>query len=494
MTDLHGLRLAVLGAISWPAPPAGYGPWEQMAFNVADGMRRRGFDVTLFAAGDSHFEGKLVSAVPVGLNEDPALNGEVFGALHIAELFRRAADFDLINNHFDWRPLTYALATQAPPMVTTVHGFSSPQILAAYYAGAERSFYCSISNADRDPGLEYLATTYNGIDPAQFPFGERPGEYLCFLGRFHPEKGTHLAIEIAKRAGVRLKIAAIPQDEVYFREQVEPHIDGDRVQFLGAVEREARNELLVNALALVHMTTRPERFGLTTIEAMACGTPVLGANMGSIPEIVVDGVTGFLCDSVNDAVAKDRAARRARPPRLPSHVEEKFSLERMIDRYLAAYARALELRNAAAAERGAVTRAPPRLVGSPDGLHRNRPQTHEPAFRMRRQERDYSGRSLFEKLGILAGHHVALVGRHDEDFTIALNERLAKGASQALRTQYDVIFLRIDSVRDLARIARARPHLKSSGFLWVFHPKGRGASPADARSARSRHCRRPGRQ
>jgi glycosyltransferase involved in cell wall biosynthesis len=337
------LRLAVLAAISWPAPPPGYGPWEQVAFNVADGMRRRGLDVTLFAAGDSRFEGKLVSVVPVGLNEDPALNGEVFSALHIGELFRRAHEFDLIHNHFDWKPLTYALASETPPMLTTIHGFSSPQILAAYYAGARRSFYCSISNSDRDPGLDYLATTYNGIDPAEFTFSDRPGEYLCFLGRFHPEKGTHLAIEIAKRAGVRLKIAAIPQDEAYFRDMVAPQIDGDRVIFLGAVEREARNELLSNALALVAMTTRPERFGLTLVEAMACGTPVLGARMGSIPEIVVDGVTGFLCDNVDEAVAKvpllsalDRAACRAR-------VEGEFSIERMIDRYMGAYARALEL-------------------------------------------------------------------------------------------------------------------------------------------------------
>ncbi len=342
--ELRGLRLAVLGAISWPAPPPGYGPWEQIAFNVADGMRRRGLDVTLFATGNSSFEGKLVSVVPVGLNEDPALDGEVFTALHIGELFRRANEFDLINNHLDWKPLTYALATEAPPLVTTIHGFSRPQILAAYYAGAQRSFYCSISNADRDPGLDYLATTYNGIDPAQFTFQERPGEYLCFLGRFHPEKGTHLAIEIAKRAGIPLKIAAIPHDESYFRECVAPHIDGDRVQFLGAVEREARNELLSGALALVHMTTRPERFGLTTIEAMACGTPVLGARMGSMPEIVVDGVTGVLCQSVDEAVAKvpllsglDRRACRAR-------VDKEFSIERMIDRYLDAYVQALTLR------------------------------------------------------------------------------------------------------------------------------------------------------
>jgi glycosyltransferase involved in cell wall biosynthesis len=342
--ELQGLRVGILAAISWPAPPPGYGPWEQVAFNIADGMRRRGLDVTLFAAGDSHFDGKLVSVVPVGLNEDPALNGDVFTALHIGECFRRAGEFDLIHNNLDWKPLTYALASETPPLLTTVHGFSSPQILAAYYAGAARSFYCSISNADRDPGLDYLATTYNGIDPAEFTFADKPGDYLCFLGRLHPEKGTHLAIEIARRAGVRLKIAAIPQDDAYLRELVAPQIDGDRVQFLGAVEREARNELLSGALGLVHMTTRPERFGLTTIEAMACGTPVLAARMGSLPEIVVDGVTGFLCDDVEDAAEKvprlaglDRRACRA-------HVEQKFSVERMIDRYLDAYAQALELR------------------------------------------------------------------------------------------------------------------------------------------------------
>ena len=278
--DLTGLRLAVLGSISWPSPPPGYGPWEQIAFSVADGMRRRGLDVTLFATGNSQFDGKLASVVPVGLNEDPALDGEVFTALHIAQLFARAGEFDLIHNNLDWKPLTYALATDSPPLLTTNHGFSSPQILAAYYAGAKRSFYCSISDADRDPGLEYLATTYNGIDPSQFTFSDKPGAYLCFLGRFHPEIGAHLAIELARRSGVRLKMAAIPQDETYFREQIAPHIDGDRVQFLGAVERDARNELLSRALALVHMTTRPERFGMTLIEAMACGTPVLGARMG----------------------------------------------------------------------------------------------------------------------------------------------------------------------------------------------------------------------
>jgi glycosyltransferase involved in cell wall biosynthesis len=339
--DLAGLRLAVLAPISWPVPPPGYGPWEQVAYDIAEGMQRRGLDVTLFAPGNSRTSARLASVVSVGVNEDPALNGDVYGALHTAALFARANDFDLIHNNFDWKPMTYALATPTPPLVTTIHGFSAPPILAAYYACAHRSFFCSISDADRDPGLAYLATTYNGIDPDRFTFCETPGDYLLFLARFHEEKGAHLAIEVAKRAGVRLVMAAIPQDERYFDEMVKPHIDGDRVQFVGHVAGAERDALLGGALALVHMTTRPERFGLTMIEAMACGTPVLGAAMGSVPEIVVDGVTGFVCADVDTAVARvpqlaalDRAACRAR-------VEDTFTVEHMIDRYLAAYRLAL---------------------------------------------------------------------------------------------------------------------------------------------------------
>ncbi len=341
---LRGLRLAVLGPISWPTPPPGYGPWEQIACNIAEGMAARGLDVTLFATGNSRAAVRISSVVPVGLEEDRGLNADVFSALHIGKLFERAGEFDLIHNNFDWKPLTYALATVSPPLITTIHGFSSPPILAAYYAAARRSFYCSISDADRDPGLAYLATTYNGIDPAAWTFRATPGDDLVYLARFHPEKGAHLAIAIAKASGLRLKMAAIPQDDAYFKELIEPHIDGDQIQFLGHVKGTARDELLGSALALVHMTTRPERFGLTLIEAMACGTPVLGAAMGSLPEIVIDGVTGFLCNDVATAVARvpqlvtlDRAACRR-------HVETTFSTERMIDRYCAAYAAALDMR------------------------------------------------------------------------------------------------------------------------------------------------------
>ena len=343
MTDLRGLRVAVLGAISWPTPPPGYGPWEQVAYDITRGLVARGLDVTLFATANSSSPGKLAAVVPVGLNEDPALNGEVWSEMHIASCFARARDFDLIHNNLDWKPLLYARATTAPPMITTVHGFSSPQILGAYYAGAARSFYCSISDADRDPGLAYLATTYNGIDPDAWTYRDAAGDYLLFFARFHPEKGAHLAIEIAKRAGVRLKLAGIPHDVAYFRELIEPHVDGDAVQFLGHVIGAARDELVGGALALVHMTTRPERFGLTLIEAMACGTPVLGARMGSIPEIVVDGVTGYLCDDVAGAAAQvprlTSLSRRA----CREHVEANFSADRMVDRYVDAYAEALRI-------------------------------------------------------------------------------------------------------------------------------------------------------
>ncbi|MEO6990256.1 MAG: glycosyltransferase family 4 protein [Candidatus Baltobacteraceae bacterium] len=318
-----------------------------VASGIAQGMRSRGLDVTLFASGNSRAPGRLASVVPVSLSEDSNRNSEVASALHAAAPFARASDFDLIHNNFDWKPLTYALATREPPLVTTVHGFSSPPVLGAYYAAAERSFYCSISDADRDPGLDYLATTYNGIDPTQFTFVDRPGEYLVALGRFHEEKGIHHAIELAQRTGVRLYIAAIQQDDVYYRTRIAPFVDGDRIRFLGPVAGAERDALLGGALALVHLTTRPERFGLVLIEAMACGTPVLGARTGSIPEIVVDGVTGFLCDGVDEASARvgslaglDRRACRAR-------VEAEFSVERMVDRYCESYRAALRLRTPA---------------------------------------------------------------------------------------------------------------------------------------------------
>ncbi len=340
---LQGLRVAVLAPITWPTPPPGYGPWEQIAFNIADGMRRRGLDVTLFAPGNSGFDSRVESVVPVGCAEDPALNADVFSALHIGHLMESAHDYDLIHNNFDWKPMTYALAAKAPPMLTTVHGFSSPQILAAYYACAWRSFYC-IHQRCRSRSGPFLS----GHD-VQRHRSARNSRSM----RIRASISSFWDASIRRRVPIwRSRLPSAPvsssrsqrfrKTKTYFAKYVQPHIDGEQIQFLGEVRRRERNELLGNALALVHMTTRPERFGLTMIEAMACGTPVLGANMGSVPEIVIDGETGFLCDSVEDAAAKvpllaslDRRACRAR-------VQSEFTVDRMIDRYLDAYTLAVE--------------------------------------------------------------------------------------------------------------------------------------------------------
>ncbi|MDQ2818608.1 MAG: glycosyltransferase family 4 protein [Candidatus Eremiobacteraeota bacterium] len=341
--DLRGMRLAVLSSIAWPTPPLGYGPWEQVSAGIAEGMQARGLDVTLFATGNSSTPAKLRSVVPVGLEQDRAINGEIFSALHISSLFENAHEFDLIHNNFDWKPLTYGLCTPGPALLTTVHGFSSPQVLGAYYAGARRSFFSSISDFERDPGLSYLATVYHGIDASRFTFGSTPGEYLAFLGRFHEEKGAHVAIDIAKRCGRRLKLAGIVQDEEYFRARVLPHVDGDQIEYLGPVEQAARDELLAKALGLVHMTTRPERFGLTVIEAMACGTPVLAAAMGSMPELIIEGVTGYLCRDADEAVDRVPQLATLSRPACRRHVAERFTVARMIDGYLACYRAALRL-------------------------------------------------------------------------------------------------------------------------------------------------------
>ena len=343
-SGLTSARIAVLAPLSHRVPPSGYGPWEQVAFNVAEGLRRRGADVTLFCSENSSFAGRTRAVAAVPFSEDPHLNGDVFGELHVANLFAHAHEFDLIHNHLDWRPLCFALASSAPPLVTTIHGFSSPQILAAYYAASRRSFYCSISDADRDPGLAYLATVYNGIDPSAFAFRQDPEDYLLFFGRIHEEKGAHVAIEVARRAGRPLVIAGIVHEERYYRERIAPHVDGRRVRFAGEVTGAQRSSLLGGAAALLQMNTRKERFGLSMIEAMACGTPVIGSSLGSIPEVVADRVTGFVCEDVDAAVRAvaalpsiDRAACRAR-------VEQHFTVDSMVDGYAAAYRMALAAR------------------------------------------------------------------------------------------------------------------------------------------------------
>jgi glycosyltransferase involved in cell wall biosynthesis len=330
------LRVAILAPISWRTPPRHYGPWEQFASLLTEGLVAREVDVTLFATADSVTGARLVGTAPAGYSEDPALDPKVWESLHISAVFERADEFDVIHNSFDFLPLTYSGLVETP-VVTTIHGFSSPSILPVYQKYNGRAHYVAISDADRHESLEYVATIHHGIDMGRFDLQPAPGDYLLFFGRIHPDKGTAEAIDVASRAGMPLIIAGIIQDADYFDRLVKPHIDGIAVSYLGAVGPEARSELLGGARAMLHLIDFDEPFGFSVVEAMACGTPVITYRRGSMPEIVDDGVNGFLVDSTESAIeAVGRSAtfdRRA----VRASVEDRFDAVCMVDRYLAVY-------------------------------------------------------------------------------------------------------------------------------------------------------------
>lgn len=335
------MKVGILGPISWRTPPRYYGAWETVVHNLTEGLVAGGHDVTLFATGDSMTSGRLHAVCPRPYSEDPDVDPQVMVPLHISEAMEMAGEFDLLHSHLDFMPLTYSRLIRTP-FLTTIHGFSSDKIKAIYYKYADLP-YVSISDSDRDPRLNYVATVYNGIDLSEFTFKANPkGEYLLYLGRFHPEKGVHLAIEVAKAAGLPLVLSGIQQDEAYWKNQIEPHVDGQQVRFVGPSDREQRDALMGNALASLHLVTRPERFGLTIVESLACGTPVIAMDLGSPREILGDGVSGFLVNTVEEAVAAvgkahslDRAACRR-------WVEERFTVQHMVDGYERVYQRLVQ--------------------------------------------------------------------------------------------------------------------------------------------------------
>lgn len=326
--------MALLGPVAWRTPPLHYGPWERVTGLLAEGLVARGVDVTLFATLDSVTSAALDGVCPRGYADDPDVDGRVSEAMHVAHALARSAEFDLVHNHLDWLPLAFAEHCHAP-LLTTVHGFSGAGILPAYARAA--SAYVSISDADRHAGLDYVATVPHGIDLDGFPFAPDGGPGLVAFGRIHPDKGIHTAIEIARLAGRPLTICGIVQDERYFAERVAPHVDGERVTFLGPVGPRQRGEVLGASAALLHPIAFAEPFGLSVVESMACGTPVVAYRRGSMPEVVDEGVTGFLVHTVEQAVAAvgrigtiDRAGCRIR-------ARERFGVDRMVGDYLDLY-------------------------------------------------------------------------------------------------------------------------------------------------------------
>ncbi|MBE0534364.1 MAG: glycosyltransferase family 4 protein [Phycisphaerae bacterium] len=330
-------RIAVLAPVAWRTPPRGYGAWETVAGNIAEGLVARGWDVTLFATADSSTQGKLHAVIERGYEEDREQDPKVVEILHISEAMEHAGEFDLIHNNYDFIPLAFSRLITTP-MLTTIHGFSSDKIRTVYRKYKHDSYFVSISDSDRDPELPYLATVYDGIDLSNLTFRPEGGDKLVFLGRIHPDKGVHLAIETAKKAGMDLVIAGIIQDEDYFDTLVRPHIDGRSVTFIGPVGPAQRDALFKEALAVLHLNELPERFGLVMAEAMGAGVPVIAMDRGSCREVVADGKTGFLVTNTDEAAAAvakiptiDRAECRRR-------VETHFSIDRMVIAYEEVYA------------------------------------------------------------------------------------------------------------------------------------------------------------
>ena len=330
------MRIAVLSPISWRTPPIHYGPWESVVSLLTEELVDMGLDVTLFATGDSQTSGKLIAVCPRPYSEDSSVDPKVAECLHISEIFERAAEFDIIHNNFDFLPLTYSGLVETP-VVTTIHGFSSPKIMPVYRKYDARSHYVAISESDKSPELDYIATIHHGINDAQFPFSAAKGEYLLFFGRIHPHKGVYEAIQVAQRAGIKLVIAGIIQDQDYFANQVEPHIDGTTVEYVGSVGPDQRADVLGHALALLHLISFDEPFGLSLIESMACGTPVIAFNRGSMPEIIRDAETGYIVEDIEGAINAVAAIETIDRSSCRDDVERHFSSTRMARDYARVY-------------------------------------------------------------------------------------------------------------------------------------------------------------
>jgi glycosyltransferase involved in cell wall biosynthesis len=333
-------RVAVLSPVAWRTPPRQYGAWETVASNIAEGLVAHGWNVTLFATGDSVTRAHLHAVIAKGYEEDRSLDPKVAEYLHISEAFEHAAEFDLIHSHYDFMALTYTRLVNTP-VLTTIHGFSSPRIMPAYQKYRD-GYFVSISDSDRAPGLNYLATVYNGIDLSLYPLRESSGDDLIFLGRIHPDKGVHLAIEIARLSGRRLIIAGIIQDEAYYRERIEPQIDDEKVRYIGPVGIAEKNELFARACALLHLNTIPERFGLVLAEANAAGVPVIAMDLGSCREVIEDGRTGFLVDNVEQAVRAVERIAEIDNSACRRRVEQRFSIETMVTAYERVYSTIFE--------------------------------------------------------------------------------------------------------------------------------------------------------
>ncbi|MGB3619181.1 MAG: glycosyltransferase family 4 protein [Catalinimonas sp.] len=339
------MKIGILAPIAWRTPPEHYGGWELVASGVSEGLVARGHDVRLFATADSLTAAHLEAVCPHPLTRpDHGLDSRVMETLHVAHAYERAQalGLDILHNHAGAFGVPPAALVDFP-VVTTLHGSAAEAGSRRIYGRYPTHPYVSISDAERRlaPNLHYVATVYNGIAVERFPFAERPGDYLLCIGRMSPDKGIHVAIAAARRAGVPLVLAGIVpvENQAYFEREVAPHL-GAGVEFVGPVGHQEKGRLLAGARAFLHLVTYEEAFGLTMAESMACGTPVIATRRGSVPELIEEGRTGFIVPAEGDPTAAavasinkthmlDRTACRQHATR--------FDVSRMVEGYERVY-------------------------------------------------------------------------------------------------------------------------------------------------------------
>jgi glycosyltransferase involved in cell wall biosynthesis len=337
------MKIAQIAPLCERVPPPAYGGTEIIVSLLTDELVRRGHQVTLFASGDSQTLAHLEASCPKALREMGASPAEisVYQSLQLDRVFAQAAEFDLIHSHIGEVVFPYVNLVKTPT-IHTVHGVIPSQIEPLWFNARHQNFV-SISNSQRrnDLQLNYVDTVYNGIDTSRYPFYPQPDNppYLAFLGRISPEKGPHLAIEIAKRTGWHLKMAGKidPVDRQFFEEQIKPLIDGEQIEFLGEANHQQKCPLMGGAVATLFPITWNEPFGLVMAESMAVGTPLVAMAMGSTPEVIKDGKTGFLCHSTDECIAALERIGEIERVACRDRAVAKFSIERMVDDYEAVY-------------------------------------------------------------------------------------------------------------------------------------------------------------
>lgn len=334
------MRIAQVVPLQVAVPPHAYGGTERVVHNLTEALVRLGHDVTLYASGDSQTSARLVPFIDRAINFDRNTDAVAFHVAMLNHVYAHADEYDVIHSHLDY--LTFPFIETAPtPTVLTLHGRLDQPECRRVYSAYPHLNYISISESQRRdaPDVNWVSTVHHGVDIGDFDFYPHPGDYLCFVGRIAPEKRPDRAIEIAKRSGIPLKIAAKvdPKDEEYFRAEVEPLLDHPLVEFVGELDEAHKRELMGNALALVLPIDWPEPFGMVFIEALACGTPVLTCPHGSVPELLRDGVTGYIRDNVQDLAACVRKLRRISREGCRTYAQRRFDTRRMALEYVNVY-------------------------------------------------------------------------------------------------------------------------------------------------------------